>query len=154
MIDLFGYEAEEHSKWNVLFSSKSDEWPTDPAVFADWNQREGPFVLDAASTPENAKCPRRCVDGLSDPWDGPTWCNPPYSDCEAWVTKALAETACGRCQKAVMLLPSRTDTRWFHLLLAAQDRCTIIFCRGRLRFGDAKSSAPFPSLVVVIRGQR
>lgn len=160
-LDLFGHEAPaELSRWTALFSSKSDEWPTDQAVVDDLSRRFGPFTLDVAATAENAKAARfytQADDGLSKPWandvgGGAVWCNPPYSDVEAWIAKGLAESARGAT--VVFLLPARTDTRWFHLVLAAQDRCTVIFCRGRLRFGDATGSAPFPSLVIVMRGSR
>ena len=48
--------------------------------------------------------------------------------------------------KVVMLLPARTDTRWFH------DYCikgNIEFLRGRLKFGNSENSAPFPSMIVI-----
>ena len=47
------------------------------------------------------------------------------------------------------LLPSRTDTRWFHEHGLKADE--IRFIRGRLKFGDATNSAPFPSVVLVYR---
>lgn len=157
-LDLFGEGDAPRSRWTALFSSSSDEWPTDAAVVEEWARREGPFALDPCCTAESAKAPHfftQADDGLAQDWlaasgGGAVWMNPPYSDVYAWITKALAETARG-VRSVVCLLPSRTDTKWFHLLLAAQDRCTFVFCRGRLRFGDATGSAPFPSLVVVIR---
>lgn len=157
ILPLFPEEDLPPSKWNALFSSKSDDWPTERAVVDEWARRVGPFGLDAAADKHNTKAPRFFSeerDALKNGWleelgGGAVWCNPPYSQVEAFVAKALSESARG-CT-VVMLLPSRTDTRWFHMVLAAQDRCTIYFARGRLRFGDAKSSAPFPSLVVVMR---
>jgi site-specific DNA-methyltransferase (adenine-specific) len=47
----------------------------------------------------------------------------------------------------VMLLPARTDTAWFHDFI--YHKSEIRFIRGRLKFWDAKNSAPFPSMVVV-----
>ena len=47
----------------------------------------------------------------------------------------------------VMLLPARTDTRWFHEFI--YKKAKIRFVRGRLKFGDGKNSAPFPSMVVI-----
>lgn len=156
-LDLFGHEDQPISKWDVLFSSKSDEWSTDQAVVNDWARRVGPFTLDVCASADNAKAPSFYTladDGLSKDWmhdcnGGAIFCNPPYSDIEPFAAKAIAESARG-CT-IVMLVPSRTDTRWFHLVLAAQYRCELWFARGRLRFGDAPSSAPFPSLVVVFR---
>lgn len=154
--DLFGFDESPPSRWAALFSASCDEWPTDAAVVADWARRLGPFTLDPCCTKESAKAPRFFTiadDGLAQDWcavGGVVWMNPPYSDVLAWVTKALAETARG-LPCVVALLPSRTDTRWFHLLLASQERVTFHFARGRLRFGDAVGSAPFPSVVAVIR---
>jgi phage N-6-adenine-methyltransferase len=153
-------DAPRVTRWTALFSSKSDEWATADEVVADLSRSYGPFTLDVAATPGNAKAARfftEADDGLSKSWadesgGGAVWCNPPYSDVEAWVAKALAESLRG--VTVVLLLPSRTDTRWFHLVLAAQERCEILFCRGRLRFGDAKSTAPFPSLAIVCKGRR
>ena len=57
-----------------------------------------------------------------------------------------AESGC----TVVMLLPARTDTKWFHEYIYG--RAEVRFVRGRLKFGGSKNSAPFPSMVVVFRG--
>ena len=71
------------------------------------------------------------------------WCNPPYGrEIGRWVQKGYEEA---ENAVVVMLLPARTDTRWFH------DYCMkgkITFLRGRLKFGGSKNAAPFPSMVV------
>lgn len=153
-MDLFGHEAPaKASKFAALFSAASDEWPTDQAVVDDLSARFGPFTLDPCCTAESAKAPAfftMANDGLRQRWFGVVWLNPPYSDVEAWVRKALDESA-NNGVEVVMLLPARTDTRWFHLLLAEQHRCEFLFARGRLRFGAATGSAPFPSVVIVMR---
>lgn len=153
-MDLFGHQAPAKvSRLSVLFSAQTDEWPTDQAVVDDLSVRFGPFTLDPCCTAESAKAPAfftMADDGLRQPWHGVVWVNPPYSDVEAWVRKALDENA-NNGVEVVMLLPARTDTRWFHLLLAEQHRCTFLFARGRLRFGGVKGSAPFPSVVIVVR---
>ena len=77
---------------------------------------------------------------------GVTWCNPPYGkEIGKWVRKAYEESQMGA--KVVMLLPARTDTRWFHDYIV--DKAKVRFIKGRLKFGDAKNSAPFPSMIVV-----
>lgn len=48
----------------------------------------------------------------------------------------------------MFLIPARTDTRWFHNIVLPHAK-EIRFLRGRLKFGDAKNSAPFPSMVVI-----
>lgn len=77
------------------------------------------------------------------------WCNPPYGrEIGKWVEKAYDESLKGAM--VVMLLPARTDTRWFHDYI--YNKAEIRFVRGRLKFGDSKNSAPFPSMVVIFRG--
>jgi site-specific DNA-methyltransferase (adenine-specific) len=48
-----------------------------------------------------------------------------------------------------MLIPARTDTRAFHEYI--YHKAEIRFVKGRLKFGNAQNSAPFPSMVVVFR---
>ena len=94
-------------------------------------------------------CPLMSIeDGLKVKWTGRVFCNPPYSRIKEFIKKGLFHLANGDCELLCYLIPARTDTAWFH------DYCTkgeIRFLRGRLKFGDAKHSAPFPSMVVVFR---
>ena len=79
-------------------------------------------------------------------WSGEiVFCNPPYSEVSKWVEKAYSEAKRGA--KTVMLIPSRTDTKWFHEFIYQKHE--IRFVKGRLKFGEQKNSAPFPSMVVV-----
>ena len=137
---------------NALFSSASVEWSTPQDVFDKLNE-EFHFTLDAAATPENAKCDRyytKADDGLKMPWGGHVWCNPPYGKTIGlWVKKAY-ESATENGSVVVMLLPARTDTKWFHSYIL--HRSEIRFIAGRLKFGDAKTSAPFPSMIAIFRG--
>ena len=81
-------------------------------------------------------------------WGG-AFCNPPYGrEIGLWVKKAYEESEKG--QLVVMLLPARTDTKWFHDYILG--KAEIRFVRGRLKFGDSTNSAPFPSMVVIFRG--
>ena len=117
----------------LMFSSKSDEWETPQSLF-DALDNEFCFLLDAAASHDNHKGEDGTAyitaagDALSVDWldwikgkDGdprsvnlqPTvWLNPPYSKCADFVAKAAAESRTG-CT-VVMLLPARTDTRYFH----------------------------------------
>jgi len=135
-----------------LFSSNSDEWATPQKLFDDLNN-EFDFELDVCATEENHKCPEYFTkeqDGLSKNWGGKRiWCNPPYSQIEKWVEKAFRETRTDRTI-VVMLIPSRTDTRYFHNYI--YQRSEIRFVKGRLKFGDGKGSAPFPSMIIIFRG--
>ena len=132
----------------LMFSSKSDLWETPQDLFDKLNA-EFRFTLDVCATADNAKCLRYYTpeqDGLSQPWEGIVWCNPPYGrSVGAWVQKAALSALAGAI--VVMLLPARTDTRWFHRWIYR--RAEIRFLSGRLKFGGAKNSAPFPSMVCI-----
>lgn len=73
------------------------------------------------------------------------YCNPPYGrEIGKWVKKAAESDT-----TVVMLLPARTDTKWFHEYIYG--KAEVRFIKGRLKFGDSKNSAPFPSMVVIYR---
>ena len=136
----------------VLFSSKEEKWAT-PQDFFDKLNDEFHFTLDVAASPNNAKCANYFTeeqDGLVQSWGGHTvWCNPPYCrKTGLWVKKAYEEHQRTGCT-VVMLLPSRTDVRWFHDYILG--KAEIRFIKGRLKFGGNKNSAPFPSIVVIYR---
>lgn len=135
---------------NVLFSHNSDEWETPQTIYNELNS-EFSFDLDPCATANNAKCEHFFTiseDGLTKQWSGHTvFCNPPYSRVSEWVKKSYEEAKKGAT--VVLLLPSRTDTRWFHDYVYG--KAEVRFIRGRLRFGESKGSAPFPSMVVVFQ---
>lgn len=135
---------------DLFFSSKTDLWATPAGFFADLDA-EFHFNLDPCATPENAKCKRYFTaeqDGLKQDWGGmKVFCNPPYGRAVGeWVKKAYEESK-KPGTLVVCLLPARTDTRWFHDYIIKKAK--IRFVRGRLKFGDAKAPAPFPSMVVI-----
>ena len=84
-------------------------------------------------------------------WSGyRVYCNPPYGrEIGKWVEKAYNENKNGTF--IVMLLPARTDTKWFHNFIYKQHK--IEFIKGRLKFNDGKNSAPFPSMIVIMKGK-
>ncbi|MBO7171333.1 MAG: hypothetical protein J6V52_00025 [Bacteroidaceae bacterium] len=133
----------------LMFSSKTDMWAT-PQWFFDELDKEFNFTLDACAVKENAKCERFFSpedDGLSKEWTGTVWCNPPYGrTIGQWVKKAAESKA-----TIVMLLPARTDTKWFHDYI--YKKAEVRFIRGRLKFGGCDNSAPFPSMVVIFRNE-
>jgi len=99
----------------------------------------------------NTKCPdyfTKEQDALRQSWRGTVWMNPPYGRAlEDFMKKAYEESLDGAT--VVCLVPSRTCTRWWH---GYAKRGMIIHLRGRLRFGDAKNTAPFPSVIVIFYG--
>jgi phage N-6-adenine-methyltransferase len=135
----------------IMGSSASVEWPTDPAYFAALVERFGPFDLDPCATVETAKCPRfftMADDGLVQEWEGRVFMNPPYGRTIGhWMRKAW-EASQSTAELVVCLVPARTDTRWWHDWAV---RGEIEFVKGRLRFGDLSAPAPFPSALIVFR---
>lgn len=135
------------SNLGVHFSSATDDWSTPQDLFDQLNAEFG-FDLDVCATAENTKCGAffdRELDGLSQAWTGTCWMNPPYGDAIGkWVAKADDAGAAGAL--VVCLLPARTDTNWWwdHARYGE-----VRFLKGRLKFGGAESSAPFPSCVVI-----
>lgn len=133
-----------------LFSSKTDLWAT-PQTFFDKVNNEFKFTVDVCANDQNAKCENYYTledDGLAQEWSGVCWCNPPYGrGIGDWIKKASEAKA-----TVVCLVPARTDTAWWHdYAMKATD---IRFIRGRLKFGDSKNSAPFPSALLVFENDR
>lgn len=134
-----------------LFTSTTDEWAT-PQDFFDQLDQEFHFKLDVCANDENHKCAKyftKVDDGLNMDWgEVAIWCNPPYGrEIGKWVAKCANHQGI-----AVMLLPARTDTRWFHDYIYGN--AEIRFIKGRLKFGGSKNSAPFPSMVVIFRKEK
>lgn len=135
------------------FSSKKQDWETPQELFDSLN-KEFDFDLDACADRYNTKCQNLIseeTDCLRVPWNRigirSVFMNPPYGrGIGKFVKRAYEQSQEGLT--VVCLLPSRTDIKWFH------DYCLkgeIRYIKGRLKFGDAKNSAPFPSMVVVFR---
>lgn len=103
----------------VLFSSKSNEWATPQDLYNKLNNRYN-FTLDPCSSLENHKCDKFYTikeNGLIQDWSNEVvFCNPPYGrEIYDWVKKCYNEHLNGT--KIVLLIPSRTDTKYFHEFL-------------------------------------
>lgn len=137
----------------VFFSSSTVEWSTPQDIFNQLDH-EFHFTLDPCSTHENAKCKKHYTlaeNGLIQDWSGEVvFCNPPYGrEMPMWIKKC-AEEAVKPDTTVVMLIPARTDTAAFHDYI--YHKADIRFLRGRLRFGESKENAPFPSMIVIFNG--
>ena len=123
-----------------LFSSTTCEWRTPKALYQ---------ALDAEFGFDDDPCPVGGTDGLTREWGRRVYMNPPYGrEVVPWVKRAYEEGLNGKL--VVCLLPSRTDTRWWHgYVMKARE---IRFIKGRLKFSDAKQGAPFPSCIVIFGG--
>lgn len=135
----------------ILFSSQRYDWETPVVLFNQLNE-EFFFTLDPCCEQHNAKCDKYFTskqDGLRQDWQGETvFCNPPYGKAiYKWVEKCFQESR-KKNTKVVMLIPSRTDTKYFHEFIynVANE---IRFLKGRLRFSNSRHAAPFPSMIVI-----
>ena len=134
----------------LMFSSEDETWSTPQDFFNSLNN-EFNFTLDPCCSIETAKCSKFYTekeDGLIQDWQGETvFCNPPYGKkIKDWVKKCYFESK-KPLTTVVMLIPARTDTSYFHDFI--YNKSEIRFIRGRLKFGDSKNGAPFPSMVVI-----
>ena len=127
-----------------MFSSQSTDYGTPDGLKseldAEFHFNDDPCPLGMDGLP--------LMDGLSRSWGTSTFVNPPYGkQIKLWMDKAYRESQMGKV--VVMLLPSRTDTQWWHDY--AMKASEIRFIKGRLKFGNAKNPAPFPSAIVVFK---
>lgn len=111
------------------------------------------FTLDPCADENNHKCEKyftKEIDGLSQCWIGErVFCNPPYGrEIGFWVRRCYLNSKGGN-DIAVMLIPARTDTKWFHEYIYNKKNVEVRFLKGRLKFGGSKNSAPFPSMIVI-----
>lgn len=121
--------------------------PDDLFRWAD--RRWGPFDLDVAAEAWNAKCARyydAAQDGLRLAWrtepEGDhtrVWCNPPWSDVEPWIARALHATSTAECARVLMLLPARAARPWWPVV-AARGPISV----GRIRFATPPGTPDGP----------
>lgn len=130
------------NKHKVHFTANRDNWKTPKAFYEKLNEE---FNFDFDPCPPDPQ-----FDGLEIEWGNCNFVNPPYGNIIAkWLEKAVEEQAKGKT--SVFLIPSRTDTRWWHNYVMNSDE--IRFIKGRLKFDEYKNSAPFPSAVIVFKGK-
>jgi site-specific DNA-methyltransferase (adenine-specific) len=123
----------------VLFSSSKQDWRT-PKEYFDGLNAEFHFNHDP--------CPAHpLIDGLLTEWGKTSFVNPPYNEISKWAKKAFEEHQKGKT--VVMLIPSRTDTKWWHAY--CMKATEIRFIKGRLKFEGAKFNAPFPSCLIIFK---
>jgi len=134
-----------------------DDWET-PVEFFNLLDKEFHFTLDPCASKENAKCKRfyTIIDnGLKKSWRGErAFVNPPFSNIFEWVKKCYNESR-NTNTLVVLILPSRTDTLYWHeYIMKAQQ---IWFCKGRVNFlknGETtKNSSTFPLVIVIFKTQ-
>lgn len=162
----------------LMFSSKTDNWAT-PQEFYDWINKMYNFNLDPCCDTYNCKTEigfwhDEGLNWLQERWTilennkyDKNWeywldlresqrtrvfCNPPYwRELKDWVAKASEEIKKDYCDLIVMLIPARTDTKYFHEYIYKKENVEIEFLKWRLKFWDSKNSAPFPSMLVIFK---
>lgn len=147
------YEERAAQKMAVHYSSASPEWYTPPQIVAAVVDFFDAIDLDPCAEAADPKTvPARVHftasdDGLSRPWFGRVYMNPPYGDAiPPWIAKLDTAYRSREIEAGIALVPARTDTAWFAPLW----QHTICFVRGRLKFGGCEDSAPFPSALVYV----
>ena len=124
----------DKSTLKTMFSSATGNWATPQEFFDKLSWRFGPFDLDPCASIYNTKCANfftEAENGLEKDWEA-------YNESKKENTKV------------VMLIPARTDTKYWHNYVMKASE--IHFVKGRLKFGDSQNPAPFPSAVVVFDG--
>lgn len=140
-----------------------NHWMTPISLIEKLKEVGFDFELDAASSPDvNSilKFPRiytKNDDGLAQSWkvgDGKSvWVNPPYDECLGWVQKANSEFALHQ-QPIAMLLPSKTETKYF--AQASLSASHILFITRRLQFNEqfSENKASFGSVLFIYNGHK
>jgi phage N-6-adenine-methyltransferase len=153
-MSLVGFKSSNHPQQTGARGARDDvdDRGTRWEEFTPISERFGGFTLDVAAAAHNAKCDEyytREDDGLEQPWHGRVWCNPPYSDLGAWVSKAWAELP--NCETIVMLVPAnRTEQKWWqeHVEMPRRNGfLKVEFLPGRMRFDR-------PNAVIGPKGDR
>lgn len=132
---------------NGAYESKGfDNWMTPQNLLDEIAKEFGDFYDPCPPNPTQ--------DGLAFDWptNKPVFVNPPYSQIARWSEKCREQFERG-CT-IILLIPARTDTRYFHDFIV--DIAEVRFIKGRLKFvhpekGQGKS-APFPSILCIMRG--
>lgn len=124
----------------ALFTSLRQDWKTPMKFYEELNKE---FSFDFDPCPTNPT-----FDGLAIDWGKVNFMNPPYGrEIGKWLKKAHEESLKGK--EVVCLIPSRTDTIWWHdYCMKAKE---IRFIKGRLKFDEHKNNAPFPSAIVIFK---
>jgi phage N-6-adenine-methyltransferase len=135
--------------------ASNEDWETPPKLFDPLND-EFHFTLDVAANEHNTKCAKyfdKKANGLNQPWKGEiVWCNPPYNAkaLDNFTAKALYE-AQENDVVSVLLVPAKTDQKWFHRLWSVRQQVEFRWVRGRIKFVGAANGSTFSSVVIVIR---
>jgi phage N-6-adenine-methyltransferase len=143
--------SDDSQSLDLFTSSESDEWATPPSFVRPLADAIGGFDVDPAAGAETSPIAdvafTESDDGLSQPWHGDVWCNPPYSDMADWTAKAVSESRRGDVDSITYLVKGDSSTDWWHRAASAADAVAMI--DHRLSFGGGGDAAPFASHVFI-----
>jgi phage N-6-adenine-methyltransferase len=134
--------AIDGTRSNYRAGNGSVEWHTPPEYVGLARAVLGAVDLDPASNAKAQEIVRATKyftasdNGLTKPWRGRVWCNPPYSNIEDYVEKFIAERGAGHTDSGIMLTNASTDAGWFHRAMGHAD--AVCFKLGRIRFLDTR----------------
>ena len=125
----------------VFYSKKSDDWKTPSDIYKVFMDKG---FIDP--------CPYKSTfDGLKRNYENQRlFINPPFSDMANWINWSWRQLIQGH-NDIVLLIPARTDTKYFHALLSSEPE--IIFIQGRLHYNDSEKNAPFPSVIIILNNR-
>lgn len=133
------------NKFKGLMTSLTPNWSTPKWLYEELD-KEFYFTFDPCPLNDKPE-----FDGLNIEWGLVNFVNPPYGRVlPLWVKKGYDEYKKGKT--VVFLIPSRTDTIYWHEYIMKADE--IRFIKGRLKFNDMKGCAPFPSCIVIFNGDK
>ena|SRR3990167_2167865 len=124
----------------------NDDWGTPKEVFQQAELLFGEHDLDVAGEENWSMCKKfidktqNCLDPCTE-WDGQNiWINPPYDikSITKFVDRALKEVK-NNGKSVTMLVPCKTDQKWFHKLV--ESNCDFYFIEGRIKF-NRRNGAP------------
>ena len=137
----------------VHYKSEKHTWETPQEFFNNLNEIFN-FNLDSFAEHETAKLDKYYPNepnALEQDWFGNVWCNPPYGREQVNFIKKACEESCKNGATVVMLIPARPDTKvWQDVIF--KKATSVCFIKGRLKFGNSNTAAPFPSAIVVFNG--
>jgi phage N-6-adenine-methyltransferase len=141
---------------DLFTSQQTDEWSSPREVVEPIAESIGGFDLDPCSGAERSPFADECYtedeDGLGQWWHGDVWVNPPYSDIQPWIDRIIGEVREDGLietdtERIILLCKGDSSTQWWHR--TGRYASAVCFIEGRLSFGDAGNSAPFPSHMFV-----
>jgi ParB family chromosome partitioning protein len=145
---------------HVAQATGNPEWYTPVEILNAARTVLGGFDLDPASSDRAQENVRAVTfytkehDGLSKPWSGRVWLNPPYANglVDRFAEKLATHFEAGEVTAAAVLVNNSTETRWFSRLAAVAS--AICFPRGRVRFLDPEGNpgAPLQGQAVLFLG--